>query len=103
MAMKTWANILLGIWLVLKGLVALGGVRVPGGGAALALLGIVAGVLFLLADREERLLQRLGTVLLGVWLLATGLLPLLHLNFAGSGVVLAVLAVVAGALILLRH
>jgi hypothetical protein len=100
--MKTWANILIGVWLVLKGLVALGGIRFPGLGVILAVLGIVAGILFLMADRGEQLLPRLGTTLLGVWLLVSGLMPLLHLNFTGSGVVLAVLAIAAGALILIK-
>ena len=100
--MKTWANILIGTWLVLKGLVALGGIRFAGSAVLLAVLGIVAGILLLLADRGEQLLPRLGTTLLGVWLLAAGLMPLLHVNFAGSGVLLAVLAIAAGVLILIR-
>jgi hypothetical protein len=100
--MKTAANILLGIWLVLKGLVALGGFRFAGSGVVLAVLGIIAGILFLLADRGEKLLPRLGFLLLGLWLLVSGLLPLFRWNFSGSGVLLAVLAIAAGVTILSR-
>jgi hypothetical protein len=51
-----------------------------------------------------RLPNRLGIFLLGVWLIAMGALQLIPaLAFAGSGNVLAVLAIVAGVLILLER
>jgi hypothetical protein len=45
----------------------------------------------------------MGNILLGIWLLATGLMPLLHIRFSGSGVVLAVISIAAGVLILIRR
>jgi hypothetical protein len=45
--------------------------------------------------------KNLGMLLLGIWLIVTGLTPLLHLSFSGLGTVMAVLAIVAGALIVL--
>ncbi len=50
-----------------------------------------------------RLLQRsAGMLVLGIWLLAQGLLVLVPaLHFAGSGTLLALLALAAGVLILL--
>jgi hypothetical protein len=42
-----------------------------------------------------------GMLLLGVWLVLTGLLPLLNVSFPSADVVLAVLAIVAGILIIL--
>jgi hypothetical protein len=39
-------------------------------------------------------------LLLAVWLILTGLVPLLNLGFSGLGTVMAILAVAAGALIL---
>lgn len=48
--------------------------------------------------------RNLGMILLGVWLILTGLLPLLNLRISTSvTTVLAVLAVAAGLLILLRR
>ncbi|HLP97114.1 MAG TPA: hypothetical protein VK149_01580 [Sideroxyarcus sp.] len=41
-----------------------------------------------------------GTLLLSVWLIATGLSHLLHLSFSGMGTVMAIVATAAGALIL---
>ena len=43
----------------------------------------------------------LGILLLGFWLIATGLVPLLKLTFARSSMILNVLAVAAGILLLL--
>lgn len=42
-----------------------------------------------------------GMLLLGIWLVVTGLLPFVHIPFANMGSILAVLAVAAGSLILL--
>jgi hypothetical protein len=39
-------------------------------------------------------------LLLGAWLILVGAMPLLNLNFAGSGTIMNVLAVVAGAILL---
>jgi hypothetical protein len=46
-------------------------------------------------------LSKLGTVLLAIWLILQGLIPLFHPSFSGSGTVLAVLAIAAGALVLI--
>jgi hypothetical protein len=49
--------------------------------------------------------KNLGMILLGIWLILYGLLtaPFLRLNFAYSGDILAVLAVVAGILLLMQR
>jgi hypothetical protein len=48
-----------------------------------------------------RLTKNLGMLLLGIWLIITGLAPFLHLSVGGLGTLVSLLAVVAGALILL--
>ena len=48
-----------------------------------------------------RLPKNLGMLLLAVWLILTGLLTLIHLSFAGLGLIMAILAIVAGALLLI--
>jgi len=59
------------------------------------------------SDKEDdemskfKLTSNLGMILLGIWLIMTGLIPLLHLNFEGLGLIMSILAVVSGALILL--
>lgn len=44
--------------------------------------------------------KNVGMLLLGIWLIATGLIPLLNLGFSGLGTVMAVVAIAAGALII---
>jgi hypothetical protein len=48
-----------------------------------------------------RLTKNLGMILLGIWLIMTGLIPLFHLNFDGLYQIMAVLAIISGAFILL--
>ncbi len=51
-----------------------------------------------------RLLRnRLGLVVLSVWLILWGLFPLAKIQFTGSNTLLEVLAIVAGVLILLGY
>ncbi len=48
--------------------------------------------------------RNLGMLLLGIWLILTGLLPLLNMRVSPTvSMVLSVLAIVAGILILLRR
>jgi hypothetical protein len=51
----------------------------------------------------KSLRKRLGIVLLSVWLILQGLLPLLKVSFPGSGTVLAALAIAAGILLFLGY
>jgi len=44
--------------------------------------------------------RNLGMLLLGVWLIATGLIPLLNVSFSGLGTLMAALAIAAGVLII---
>ena len=44
--------------------------------------------------------KNIGMLLLGCWLILTGLIPLLHLNFSGLGTLMAVGAIAAGALLI---
>ena len=48
-----------------------------------------------------KLPKNLGTFLLGIWLIFTGLIPLLHLSFSGIGTLMACLAIAAGVLVAL--
>jgi VIT1/CCC1 family predicted Fe2+/Mn2+ transporter len=46
-----------------------------------------------------KLNRNLGMLLTGIWLILTGLIPLLSLSFSGLGTLMALLAVAGGALI----
>jgi hypothetical protein len=47
-----------------------------------------------------RLTRNLGMLLLAIWLILTGLMPLLNLSFQGVGTIMAILAIAAGVLLL---
>jgi hypothetical protein len=48
-----------------------------------------------------KITRNLGLLLLAIYLILQGLIPLLHLSFAGLYVVMAILAIAAGVLLLL--
>ncbi len=47
-----------------------------------------------------RLTRNLGMLLLAIWLILTGLMPLLNLSFQGVGTIMAILAIASGVLLL---
>ena len=49
-----------------------------------------------------KLASNLGMLLLGIWLVLFGALPLLKISFEGQGTILNVLAIVAGVMILMN-
>jgi hypothetical protein len=48
-----------------------------------------------------KLTKNLGMLLLAIWLILSGLIPLLHLSFSGLGTLMAILAIAAGVFIVL--
>ena len=46
-----------------------------------------------------KMTQNIGMLLLALWLILTGLIPLLNFSFSGLGTVMAILAIAAGVLI----
>ncbi len=46
--------------------------------------------------------ERLGFILLGIWLILEGLILLLGLTFSGLNIIMGLLALIAGIIILLR-
>jgi hypothetical protein len=50
-------------------------------------------------ELSMKLTKSLGMLLLGIWLIATGLIPLLNLSFSGLGIFMAIFAIAAGVLI----
>jgi hypothetical protein len=46
-----------------------------------------------------KLTTNIGMILLSVWLILTGLIPLLSFSFTGMGTVMAILAIASGVLI----
>ncbi len=100
--MRRIAITLLAVWLVLTGLLALVPVSFPQAGLVLGLLALAAGLLLLLDQRGGRASGQVGFILLGVWLVLQGLLPLVNITIPSIDIILALLALAAGVFILLR-
>jgi hypothetical protein len=101
--LKNLGMVLLSIWLIVTGLLGFVTISIPSSGIILSLLAIAAGILFLLDMREKRLSGNIGIILLSIWLILVGLLPLLSVTVPYSDIGLALLAVVAGVLLLIRR
>jgi hypothetical protein len=63
----------------------------------------VTGILYFIATSSEKIGTQIGSILLGVWLVAGGLVSLFHVRFTGSSVMLAVLGVAAGVMVLIAR
>jgi polyferredoxin len=50
--------------------------------------------------RKFKLTKSLGMILLGIWLIVTGLIPLLNLSFEGLSLIMSILAITAGVLVM---
>jgi len=101
--MKKWGNILLGVWLIVTGLISLADLSFQGSYTIQALLAVAAGVLLILADWKVNLSGRIADIILGIWLVVMGLIPLLDIRFRESHTVLGLLALGAGVLVLIRR
>ena len=100
---KNLGLILLAVWLILNTLVSLFGLSFNGLDIVLAILAISAGVAIIFNLRGGSLSGSLGMILLGLWLLMKGLIPLLNFSFNGLDLVMAILALAAGVLILIKR
>lgn len=92
---------LLAVWLILTGLLPILNVSFAGVDLLLGLLAIAAGALLIWKPLPFSGNRKLGTLLLGIWLVLTGLVGLLSLTFRFSDLVLNLLAAAAGLLLLL--
>jgi len=50
-----------------------------------------------------RMPNNLGILLLAVWLILTGIIPLFNLTFSGLSIIMAILAIVSGVLLILNR
>ena len=101
--MRKWAIPILAIYLIGAGLVPLINVNLPSTSLVLSILAIAAGILLLLGGTQVRIPRNLGGILLAIWLILVGILPLLNITFPSQEIILAVVGVAAGILLLLRR
>jgi hypothetical protein len=92
--------ILVAAWLIIQGLVALFGIRFEGLDIIIGILATAAGVVLLIALSRGGFETYIGMFLLGVWLAVEGLLAVFETSISFLGTALALVAVVAGVLII---
>lgn len=101
--MKRLANILLGVWLILRGLISLTDFNFQSSATILAIVAVVVGALLILADRAEKFSTHIADIVLGAWLILMGIVPLFNVSFRGSHAVLQMIAILSGVLIIIRR
>lgn len=91
--------IILAIWLILNGLISLVSFQFNGLEIVMAILAVVAGVAIIF--KSGYITAHWGVLLLGIWLIVSGLMTLISLSFAASGVIMGIIALAAGILLLI--
>ncbi len=91
------------IWLVMRGLVGLFQLKIQSMDLILSMVAIFAGVLLLLRIRDSSPTTNLGFLMLSIWFILTGLIPLLGVSFPELSFVMALLGLGAGVLILVAQ
>lgn len=94
--------LLLGIWLIAKGLIPILHIRFTGIGILMACLAIAAGILLLRDNGVVIKSAPPAQTLLGIWLITTGGLQLAAPGSLTATAVVAILAIVTGVLIVRR-
>jgi hypothetical protein len=91
------------VWLIFTGLIGLLNLSFNGIEIVMGILALAAGILLLLGGASIKARARWGFWALSAWLILQGVFALFNLSFAGSEVLMGVLALVAGSLILLER
>ena len=99
MSKKKLTIVVLGAFLILSGLAGLIA-GIGNLGLVIAILAVAAGVLILMYSPGVSF--RIGWIIAAVYLIAVGLTSILDLGFSGMGMVMAILALAAGVLLLVR-
>jgi hypothetical protein len=94
--------ILLAAYLILVGILALFNIQFSGADTLVGILALAAGIVLLVQLPRGRWTRNLGIILLAIWLILEGLLGLFGFHFSGEGIVLGIIAIVAGAILLFR-
>jgi hypothetical protein len=92
--------LLLAIWLIVTGGTGLLGIGHPIITLALEILAVVTGIVILVELGGMSRYERLGMIFLAIWLILTGVLPIIGVGIPYSGTIMIVLAILAGVLLL---
>ncbi|WP_419620761.1 hypothetical protein [Thiolapillus sp.] len=99
--MKNTGLLLLGVWLLARGIQDIIQLCFRHDEILFASLGLAAGVMLLLDAMASRFAS-LGLLFLALWLLGSNALLLFNFNFPASGQLLSGLGIIAGMLLIFR-
>ena len=99
--MKKWSVLLLCIWLIVVGVVAIFELTFKGMDIILPGLGILVGVLLILARKALKEFNPIGLLLLAIWLIVSGAVLIFDLSFNGLPIILGALVIAAGVFIII--
>ena len=99
--MKYYGLLLLGIWLIARSLLDLLNIHFSYDKIVLACIALAAGV-FLTVYGLKAKLESIGTLLLGIWLIIGAAMMLFKFSFPSSQLIMAILALLAGLLLIVR-
>ena len=99
--MKYYGLLLLGIWLITHSLLDLFNFHFSYDRIVLAWLALTAGVLLSVYELKAKL-ESIGTLLLGIWLIIGATMILFKFTFPSSQLIMAILASLAGLLLIVR-
>jgi hypothetical protein len=100
---KKLGIVFLSFYLIAEGVFLWLDISITGSETILSILAIAAGALLLLDRGKVKFGGNLGMLLLAIWLVLHGLLALISLSFSGSDVIMALLAIAAGVLLLIKR
>ncbi|HHS12686.1 MAG TPA: hypothetical protein ENN03_02830 [bacterium] len=99
--MKMLNLLFLAIWLIASGLITLINLSFNGLGIIMAILQIVAGVFLILGGKKIKVFHELATLLLGIFLIISGVFVLFTINFSAYGIIMGILAIVVAVFLFL--
>ena len=99
--MKYYGLLLLGIWLIARSVLDLLNMHFSYDKILLACIALTAGV-FLSVYELKAKLESIGTLLLGIWLIIGAAMLLFKFSFPSSQLIMAILALLAGLLLIVR-
>ena len=99
--MKYYGLLLLGIWLIARSVLDLLNMHFSYDKIVLACIALAAGV-FLSVYELKAKLESVGTLLLAIWLIISAAMALFKFSFPSSQLIMAILALLAGLLLVVR-
>jgi hypothetical protein len=99
--MKGLNIILLAIWLIVTGVVALLKLSYSWIPIIIAILQIAAGIFLIIGGKKDQIFSNIASIVLAIYLIAMGAISIFGISFNSMDIIMAIFAIVAGILIII--